>query len=488
MVALGCLATVVLVVGAAVVGYFNWRYGQLKRVNVRLTPIATGGPVNFLIAGSDTRAGITRKSANAGAFLNGPDAASEGKGLSDSIMILRIDPRSTQAQLLSIPRDLWVPIAGHTYSAKINSAFDARNPQVLIDTIEQDLHIPISHYVNVDFAGFQRLVDAIGGVPIYFDVPMRDTNTGLDVAEPGCVVLGGEQALAFARSRHLQFKEDGRWHSDNANDYGRQVRQQFLVRKTIQKVEHEGVITKPAELNAVIDALVRSVTVDGTVGVSDLVSLARRFESFDASSLQSYELPTDRYFSRDGQDALKLVNDQAQPILAAFGGSAQGSASSAADVSVRVLNGSGVDGQAANVGGAIAALGFRLVAVGNGSEVGLARVPQTEVLYASGDEAAAELVASHITGGAPTVQSSLVSSGAVALVVGPDFTTVAVNPIASDSTGSSSPSSSSTSPSTAGGSSSAGTTVTTIPGYRTPAMAEAARVPPENPPPGVSCG
>lgn len=490
MVAFGCLATVVVVLGAGVVGYLNWRYGQIKRVNVRLTPIATGGPVNFLIAGSDTRAGITRSSPNAGAFLNGPDASSQGKGLSDSIMILRIDPRRTQAQILSIPRDLWVQIAGHTYSAKINSAFDSSNPQVLIDTIEADLHIPISHYVNVDFVGFQRLVDAVGGVPVYFDVAMRDhyvtpqgtvSGTGFEVDQPGCTVLGGVQALAFARSRHMQYKEDGRWHSDDANDYGRQVRQQFLIRMTIQKVEHEGIIAKPTELNSVLDALVHSVTVDDTIGVSDLVSLARRFQSFNADSLQSYELPTERYFSPDGQDALKLVEKSAAPILASFGGSAQGGASQPSDVSVRVLNGSGIDGRAANVGGAVAEVGFRLSAVGNASEIGLGHVGHTEVLHAPGEEAAADLVASHISGGAAVIQSDLVSAGSVTLVIGADFTKVAAQPISSAS------STTSTVPG-AGTSTDETSAPTTVPGYQPPPMAQAARVPPANPPPGVTCG
>jgi hypothetical protein len=316
------------------------------------------------------------------------------------------------------------------------------------------------------------------------DPSIGRTRTGFEVDQPGCVVLNGEQALAFSRSRHMQYKQAGRWRDDNANDYGRQVRQQFLIRKTIQKVEHEGIITKPTELNAVLDALVNSVTVDSTIGVSDLVGLARRFKSFDANSLQSYELPTERYFSRDGQDALKLIDEQADPILAAFGGSGQGDAHEPSDVSLQVLNGSGVEGQAANVGGAMAAVGFRLVAVGNGSEIGLSRVDRTEVLYAPGEKAAAEVVASHVTGGAATVASSQLEAGTVALVVGPDFTTVSANPAASSVTtgGAGGSTTTTTAPSTAS------TTATTVPGYEPPPMAQAARVPPEDPPPGVSCG
>jgi hypothetical protein len=133
----------------------------------------------------------------------------------------------------------------------------------------------------------------------------------------------------------------------------------------------------------------------------------------------------------------------------------------------------------------MAAVGFRLVAVGNGSEIGLSRVDRTEVLYAPGEKAAAEVVASHVTGGAATVASSQLEAGTVALVVGPDFTTVSANPTASSVTtggAGGSTTTTTTAPSTAS------TTATTVPGYEPPPMAQAARVPPEDPPPGVSCG
>ena len=99
-------------------------------------------------------------------------------------MIMRVDPTNDSVNLLSLPRDLWVPIADTGESQRINTAYSADDgPQRLIDTIQQDFGIPINHYLEVDFAGFKGVVDAIGGVPMYFDSPMRDDNSGLNITD-----------------------------------------------------------------------------------------------------------------------------------------------------------------------------------------------------------------------------------------------------------------------------------------------------------------
>ena len=86
-----------------------------------------------------------------------------------------------------------MPIADTGESQRINTAYSADDgPQRLIDTIQQDFGIPINHYIEVDFAGFKGVVDAIGGVPMYFDTPMRDDNSGLNVTEAGCTTLDGD--------------------------------------------------------------------------------------------------------------------------------------------------------------------------------------------------------------------------------------------------------------------------------------------------------
>ena len=122
------------------------------------------------------------------ANLAADDPARDGRGnvgglRSDTVMILRVEPGAERASLLSLPRDLWVPLAGGG-NQRINSAIQNGGPSELIDTIEQYFGIPIHHYVQVDFAGFQELVDVVDGVSVYFPAPARDTHSGLDVDTP----------------------------------------------------------------------------------------------------------------------------------------------------------------------------------------------------------------------------------------------------------------------------------------------------------------
>ena len=169
---------------------------------------------NFLLVGSDSRAGADPDSPDAGGI--GTEADVSGSR-SDTIMVMRRDKATGVASLLSIPRDLWVDIPGRGHS-RINSAYND-GPAVLVQTVQQALGIPIHHYMEVDFFGFKDIVDALGGVEICFDYPARDEHTGLYVAEPGCHVLDGVQALAYARSRHYQeYREDGDWHEDGTSD------------------------------------------------------------------------------------------------------------------------------------------------------------------------------------------------------------------------------------------------------------------------------
>src|SRR5215203_1817451 len=151
---------------------------------------------NYLLVGSDSREGIDPNDPNVGAIGDPDDVVNRR---SDTIIILRRE-REGGAALLSLPRDLWVPIAGTDDKGKINSAFN-EGPTRLAQTITEALGIPINHYVEVDFAGFQSLVDQMGGVQICTYVPAQDTHSGLRL-EPGCTNLNGSMALAYARSRY----------------------------------------------------------------------------------------------------------------------------------------------------------------------------------------------------------------------------------------------------------------------------------------------
>ena len=152
---------------------------------------------NFLLTGSDNGSCVDPNSPYAGAF---GDRTGFGER-SDTIMIIRVDPKDNRAAFLSFPRDLWVKISGSTRTNRINTAFDRKNPNKLVDTIYQNFGISIDHYVNIDFCAFKEIVNAVGGVSIPFLYETRDKKTGLYVPAPSCFEFSGDHALAYVRSR-----------------------------------------------------------------------------------------------------------------------------------------------------------------------------------------------------------------------------------------------------------------------------------------------
>jgi anionic cell wall polymer biosynthesis LytR-Cps2A-Psr (LCP) family protein len=160
---------------AAGLTYIFRKYERLPRVElsgVLDESVESGEPENYLIVGIDSAAGLPED-----------DTVRIGRDptlRSDTIMILRTDPASRRAALLSMPRDLWLRLADGT-NARINLAIQRGGAPLLIRTIAENFAIPIHHYVQVDFASFRGLVDAIDGVPVPIPYPARDRETGLDI-------------------------------------------------------------------------------------------------------------------------------------------------------------------------------------------------------------------------------------------------------------------------------------------------------------------
>lgn len=280
LLAAGVVFSVAALVAASVVAWGAWKYNQIDRTEVSLDELVAGGAANYLIVGSDSRSG--------GDPLD-PRASDDHAPLADTIMVVRVDPRSTAAKVLSFPRDLWVTQAGTGKQGRLNAAY-AAGPQELVDTLRQELDIPINHYVEVDFKGFEQVVNAIDGVPLWFDRAMRDRNTGLAVDHPGCITLDGRNALAFARARHLQYDDDGRFRSDGTGDLGRISRQQLFLRRVIDRAKAKGV-SNPLTLKRLVDVGTSSVTLDDQLSVGELVAMGRQFSSFDSAALESFTLP-----------------------------------------------------------------------------------------------------------------------------------------------------------------------------------------------------
>ena len=200
LISFNTLCIVAALVTAGTLGYMNKKVGEIDRVvlNDSLRPnedTEAGAPLNYLLVGVDDATGLPPGDP----ALRGRDDI--GGIRSDTIMILRVDPGDTTAHILSLPRDLWVPISGQSGKSRINEAISTGGPSGLINTIRENFGIPIDHYVQVNWASFQELVNAIGGVPIWFPEPVRAKCLGLLVVTTGCHVLDGHSALAFAKAR-----------------------------------------------------------------------------------------------------------------------------------------------------------------------------------------------------------------------------------------------------------------------------------------------
>ena len=406
---------------ASVVAYGLYRIEQIERVEVTLSQAPPGSPENFLVVGSDTRDTLDGSGLAEGAFVG---EGAEGSGQrSDTIMVVRVDPAQESVDVLSLPRDLWLPIAGTERSQRINTAY-AGGPQRLVDTIETNFDIPVHHYVEVDFAGFAGLVSAIGGVPIWFDTPMRDTHSGLRIESSGCHVLDSEMALAFARSRHLEYRTDDGWSVDGTGDLGRITRQQVFIRRSLDKVSQMGV-GDAVTLNRLADVAIDNVTLDDGLGLDSLLELGRRFATFQGEALRTYALPVYSYRTSGGASVLGLEEAEAQPILNIFRGLPVDALSPVQVEHVTVLNGTGETGQAGLVADALAEVGFGTEGVGD-VEAGL--LDRTRIRFAPGAEAHADLLERHLTAGADLYLDPSLDEGEVVLETGSDLTTISRRP------------------------------------------------------------
>jgi LCP family protein required for cell wall assembly len=294
-------------------GYAHYRFRQIATVHIAsLKPMPVGAPFNLLIVGSDSRA-------NVGA---GPSAAfgnsSQVQGQrSDVTMIVHVDPQLRRVSILSIPRDLVVPIAGTGGSDRINAAFDS-GPEQLVQTIENDFSIPVQHYVLVDFSGFESVVNALDGINLDFPYPAKDAYSGLDITAPGCRHLDGSAALAVARSRHYYYLKDGYWQYDGSSDLSR-IRRQHVFLQVIARTALDQGLTDPLKANAFIGSIVHDMTIDNTFAVSDMVNLARQMSSIDPASIPTYTFPSQvaNNYGSLGDVLLPLSNDD-QATVAAF--------------------------------------------------------------------------------------------------------------------------------------------------------------------------
>jgi LCP family protein required for cell wall assembly len=284
------------------------RLPRVEGVSDVLSP-QTGTVENFLLVGSDSRAGSDPNSPDFGGI--GTEADVQGSR-SDTMMVLRRDRETGQASLLSIPRDLWVDIPGRG-SQRINAAYND-GPAVLVQTVQQNLGLPIHHYVEVDFFGFKDLVDAIGGVELCFMWPTRDVKTGLFVEQGGCYLFDGVQALAYARSRSYEQLIEGEWRVDGTADIGRTERQRDFVNRALTTAL-DRVKADPYVAGDLLESAGSAVRIDDEL---DVLAAAASLRTAVGAGLTTWALPV--YGDTvDGNSVLRLA-DGAGALLAHFRG------------------------------------------------------------------------------------------------------------------------------------------------------------------------
>ncbi len=412
-------------------------------------PVA-GEPLNFLLVGADSAARLDEDNS----VTNGRDLEFEAtRARSDTMMLVRLDPTTGHAWVLSIPRDLWVPIPGFK-EEKINAALSRGGPALLVETITSYFDLPIHHYMQVDFAGFAAVVDTIGGVPVYFPNPARDRSSGLSIPEGGCVSLSGSEALGYVRSRKYQEFIDGQWVSiDGRTDLDRGARQRdFMILALEQVVDRTG--RNPLEIQRLVSAVTeggQNIQLDDELSISDLIEIGAAFQEFDPDTLQRYQLPVnfdfiptgdpapkrrpanndgeageasdvdvDAELEVEGLDVLRLATISSQPILDIFRG-VTGDVRPA-DVKVIVSQGSAEPQQVADAVDALRERGFEVI---NSGQVEVEQA--TTVRFADPGRLSAEILVRYLAG---LPDAALISgdSSTIEMVVGSDYNAVRLIP------------------------------------------------------------
>lgn len=360
--------------------------------------------VNVLVVGEDSRDGLT------------PEQIAEfGQGVreghrTDTIMLLQLEVNGEgRAAALSFPRDLKVERCDGSVG-RINAAYsvgvmrDGDGPSCLVSTVRDLTGVPIHHYVQVSFAGFVRIVDAIGGVGLYLDEPIVDTKAHVNLPA-GCVRMTGAQALGFVRARHID------------SDFGRIARQQRFIKETIREGTRLGVLYNPGRLLELVDAAASAVKTDDALGLAEMQEIAGGMRALTSEGLRVHTVPSVDSRTAAGWYVVEIP-DQAAELYRSFrDGSVLDTKPQKPQVRippVTVKNAAGEPGLAAAAAELLRVRGFAVGEVGNAA----VDVTETRVFHAPHLQEAAEDIAD-LLGGAQLVEG--VSDVGLVVELGPEL-------------------------------------------------------------------
>ena len=271
-------------------------------------PKKESSAVNYLVVGSDTREGLSR--AEIKRLKVGGTEVAAGKR-SDTMLLIHISKKRDKAAIISIPRDTYALIPEHTNAqgklvpathSKINSAFNWGGAPLLIDTFEQMSGLRIDHYIEVNFVGFVRMVDALGGVEICTKKDIDDPKSHL-VLPAGRHVLDGVDSLKYVRTRQF----------DGLGDLGRMKRQQEFAGAMLRKATSAGVLLNPVTMVDFINSALDSVITDKGLSQGDLLTLGKQLRNLSASNVRTLTIPLKYYnYNQNGVSSAVLWD----PVLA----------------------------------------------------------------------------------------------------------------------------------------------------------------------------
>ncbi|HSD82821.1 MAG TPA: LCP family protein, partial [Anaerolineae bacterium] len=296
----------------------------------------------------------------------------------DTMLILTIDPASKTAGMLSVPRDLWVQIPTMDTDGKINTAHflgDAYNypgggPALAVETVQENLGIPIDYYLRVNFDAFEKVIDAMGGVEICVPEVIDDPQYPCYDAycydplhiEAGCQMMDGTLALKYARTRHT------------GTDIDRAKRQQQVILAARDKVVKQNLLPQlVTQAPTLLDTLQHAVKTD--LSLDQIVRLAKLATQIDPQNIKQatidenmvvgYNTPTDppQNVLVPIRDKIRLLRDQFFNSVPTASSISTAPTPTTGSARIRVENGTQINGLAARTSDRLSAQGFNVVEV-----------------------------------------------------------------------------------------------------------------------------
>jgi LCP family protein required for cell wall assembly len=292
------------------IGYVTWTESKIDRIDaselesLSTVPPGSGAPVNFLVIATDDRESLPEDW--------NEDAFGEFAGRRTDVMMLAHMIPGERIQLLSLPRDLMVDIEGNGTN-RLNASYVVGGPDLLVKTVQQETGIPVHHFVEIDFGGFGRIVDSLGGVTFDFPVAARDGKSGFAV-EAGTHTLDGEMAVAYARSRQYEVYENGSWSGTGGGDIARTQRQQDIM---VQLFDQVASPSSAFNLPTFLPTFADNITADEGLGLGQMTDLARAALGLRSADIDRITLPVKNHKGSDGR-AYVIPTDDAAAVLIAF--------------------------------------------------------------------------------------------------------------------------------------------------------------------------